>query len=214
MPGPLWPYSAAFNPPNWTLSVELHGSLLILALSALHRRSRRWWRIMLAIVTLVALRSPFLCFLAGHALAVEPRSLLPALKPDLLERGFGAVLLFVTLVRPGRLAPLLESGPARWLGRMSFPIYLAHRPVLFAPGTAVAVALGSLVPVGWAGFAGLAAGLFATFLVAAPIRRLDKAVLEGARRLRRALIEGRGPAPAPRLVARGSEGARRSGLAA
>jgi peptidoglycan/LPS O-acetylase OafA/YrhL len=229
----VWPSQIAFDPPLWTLSVELQGSLLVLGLVLLRRRSRRLWAISMALATMILLRSPFLCFLVGHAVAchavpkhlrlpflgaglaicwdatslglLEPWvealaelhvPLFPAIGADLLERGFGASLIFAALQGQGRLTEPLRSRPVQWLGRLSFPVYLVHWPVLYGPGAVLAEALVPAIGPDSAGVCVVTISIAASFLMAIPVRRIDLAALDLARGVRRALsgVEPASPA--------------------
>lgn len=63
------PLDHSFVAPLWTLSIEFYGSLLVLALCLCARRSRVAWWIAVIVTAVVAIRSSYLCFVAGHLLA-------------------------------------------------------------------------------------------------------------------------------------------------
>jgi peptidoglycan/LPS O-acetylase OafA/YrhL len=231
---------AAYNAPLWTLSLELQGSVLVLALVGLRAAAPRLWPFALAALAGLSLRSPLLGFVLGHAamvllprcapawarlpvaarltlgltalaagaalalpatpfasfdtLAKTPLPLLPALSPEAIQRSLAALL---------ELAGLLAlPAPQRWLagptmqalGRLSFPLYLVHWPLLMGPGAAFALALAPWFGTSTAALAGatLAAGL--TLALAVLALPLDAAAVSLARRARLALTA---PAPLP-----------------
>lgn len=59
----------SFVAPLWTLSIELYGSLVVLALCLCARRSRAVWWIAIVVTTIFTIRSFYLCFVVGHLLA-------------------------------------------------------------------------------------------------------------------------------------------------
>ena len=67
---------------------------------------------------------------AWHALTIGPQSLRSMVgdAPGIA----GLALILVVLVAAPWRAPLLARGPARWLGTVSFGVYLAHFPVIVA----------------------------------------------------------------------------------
>lgn len=213
----LWPNQASLDPPLWTLSVEMQGALLVLGLVQAERLSRRAWIAALVLAGLACLRSPLLCFLAGHAaasLGAPPRGwrgpaallglalvaglgdapaalldaaalpLLPALEPGLTLRGWAAILVFPALLHAAPSRRLLGRALPCWLGRWSFPLYLVHWPMLFGPGAAAMLALAPALGVAAAAWCGIAAGLAASLLLAAPFAAVDGLALGLARRLR------------------------------
>jgi peptidoglycan/LPS O-acetylase OafA/YrhL len=69
----LDPVTMAYVAPIWTLSVELQGSVLVLLLTLAQRRSRTSWLLALAAAATFLARTHFICFIAGHVLAVALR---------------------------------------------------------------------------------------------------------------------------------------------
>ena len=59
----------AYVAPFWTLSVEAQGSILILGLVLIRRRSRAFWRASVCLFGVLLFRGDFLCFVIGHLLA-------------------------------------------------------------------------------------------------------------------------------------------------
>ena len=221
----LWPNDHAFNPPLWTLSLELQGSALVLLLAMARRRGFAPWIAAVCVAAMLSLRAPMLCFVVGHLAAMargkrirgerilavialscglglcyaacenlvpwDGRGLagLPALSPALMQHGWGAMLIFLAVHRAGVVCPSLDAPWLRWLGGMSFPLYLVHWPVLVGFGGTVTVLAGP--------WAGLLAGLAGSVAAAVPFRWMDRKVLESVRRLRAAMGDRReGPAAA------------------
>lgn len=74
----------SFSSPLWTLSIEFYGSVAILFLCLCARRSQRLWWIVVALGMLFTIRSAYICFLAGHLLAVVRRAERPVSARELL----------------------------------------------------------------------------------------------------------------------------------
>ncbi len=110
----------------------------------------------------------------------------------------GAMLVIAAVLRCAALGRGLSGPAARWLGRLSFPIYLVHVPILCSLGAAVFIrASATLAPTG-AILLTAAASLGATLLCAVPLALFDQwwvARLNGlaARLVRRpeAALQGR-----------------------
>ncbi len=205
--GMLAESAASLDPPLWTLSIEMQGSLLILALTQIERHWPRLAGPATLAAAVLTLRSPLLCFIAGYVCATSgaarlPRiplalaaiaaywalaplaawceaaalPLLPGLAPDLTLRGWVAILIFPLLLHGKAWRGLLASAPLRWLGAMSFPLYLVHWPVMFGPGAAMLLA-GFPVFGQAAGLVAAGASVLLSFLAAIPFARIDRAAL-------------------------------------
>ncbi len=96
-----------------------------------------------------------------------------------------ALTVFVALMLLPEVHRLLETRVPQWLGRMSFPIYLLHFPIMMTAGCAVfirAVNLGQ----GVAALAALAVGLCLTLVLSIAFERwVDQPAIAMARRFRR-----------------------------
>lgn len=64
------PMSVAYSAPLWTLSIELHGSVIVLLLCISFRHRKRLWPLAMAIAFALLFRSHFACFLVGHLIGV------------------------------------------------------------------------------------------------------------------------------------------------
>lgn len=220
----LPPVGTAYNAPLWTLSVEMWGSALLLALAALRARG---WRAAPWLAALLCLRSPLLLFLLGWALAglsrrlpargapalalplalaalwlgtettegplppfawlaEAPLPVLPAGTPLDLQREAAALLLLLALMLLPRAQALLARPGCQWLGRYSFPLYLAHWPMVLGPGAAAVLAVQPWAGLAAARLAGAAVSLGLTLPAALLLARVDQAALAWARRLRQA----------------------------
>lgn len=145
----------SYIPPLWTMSVELVGSGVVIALLAVFGRvAWRTWAYTAVMIVLMALGSFYSLFVAGIILAEFFVSGIPK-EPWcrwLLVAGFVGGLL-VPVFSPGIpgpvglfgivawcaawmfLAPLrrlLESRLSTWLGVVSFPLYLIHAPLVYS----------------------------------------------------------------------------------
>ncbi|MBB4198165.1 hypothetical protein CCR94_10990 [Rhodoblastus sphagnicola] len=228
----------AYVAPLWSLSIELQGSILVFLL-VLGARATRFWPVVLAALALLIFRSHFICFLAGHAiaLAIQARQrargslhLPQALAVGLLVLGgflclqeefgrhaefgrlaltraacdlslfslpcqafpqkiYGAIFLFIGLAFSAPLGRVLTRPAFVALGRLSFPIYLAHWPILMGGGSFVVVALAPGIGVALAGVAAGFLVIAATFALARPFSRVDAFAIATARRCR-ALLTG------------------------
>lgn len=109
----------------------------------------------------------------------------------------GAVLLFLGLLLAAPLQRVLQSRLLLRLGRLSFPIYLLHWPVMMSLGSAVFLAVlphAGQIP---AALTALAAGSALTLALSQAFERwVDAPAVSLSRRLRRALRPpGQPPAP-------------------
>ena len=145
----------SYIPPLWTMSVELVGSAVVIALLAVFGRvAWRAWAYAAVMIVLLALGSFYSLFVAGILLAELFVSGIPIATwcRWLLVAGFVGGLL-VPVFSPGIpgpvglfgivawcaawmfLAPLrrlLETRLSVWLGVVSFPLYLVHAPLAYS----------------------------------------------------------------------------------
>jgi peptidoglycan/LPS O-acetylase OafA/YrhL len=144
----------SYIPPLWTMSLELIGSAVVIGLLAVLGRVRwRLWVYAPLMVGLMVTNSLYCLFVAGILLAELWASGAPETRwfRSLLAAGFVAGLLVPVftsgITPPGLLgivawcaawiflAPLralLQSRVSRWLGLISFPLYLMHAPLVYS----------------------------------------------------------------------------------
>lgn len=108
----------SFVPPLWTLSIELYGSLVVLALCLCARRSRVLWWIAIVFAMTFTMRSSYLCFIAGHLLASFRCAERPAARSALLP--LAAIALGIFLCAFAELLQFewlraLDTASAPWL---------------------------------------------------------------------------------------------------
>lgn len=73
--------------------------------------------------------------MATIALAFASKvTLMQAKSPYVLNTGIGAVIILLGICLSVSAKRLLASGPALWLGKISFSLYLIHFPILFSLG--------------------------------------------------------------------------------
>jgi peptidoglycan/LPS O-acetylase OafA/YrhL len=130
----------------------------------------------------------FLCvsaeFAALSAFSHACDAPLPVLGCDyamMLQKRLGAVLIFFSLIAWVDARRLLSSQRLALLGRLSFPIYLSHWPIVFGLGSAVYLAVG--VP-GLASAAAIAVAVVATIAAAFAFARIDGAAQRLSRNIR------------------------------
>jgi peptidoglycan/LPS O-acetylase OafA/YrhL len=146
-------------PPLWTMSYELIGSILVLGSLALAKEFGRRFIVYISIGCLAYFGSPFYCaFVIGIVVAeiyisddipgarralsiISPFFVISSaiLATQLPNAGSGhylsvATLLFLGCVFSNFMRGLLEAGASKFLGRISFSLYLVHSPVLFVVG--------------------------------------------------------------------------------
>lgn len=144
----------SYIPPLWTMSIELIGSAAVIALLAIFGRVKwRLWVYTPVMLVLMAFDSFYALFVAGVLLAelyasgvAAPRwfrgllaacwcggLLVPVLSNSVNPLGLlGIAAWCAAWIFLLPLRQLLEMPVSRWLGRISFPLYLMHAPVLYS----------------------------------------------------------------------------------
>jgi peptidoglycan/LPS O-acetylase OafA/YrhL len=180
---PTWPSAflglisknEAFNPPLWSLPIELRGSVLVLILVALRTGTGRAVQLVTYVLIgcCVVISPPLVLFVVGHFAAPWLRRkpsqrwhfLLGAfllvsgafvctshaLSPYvaiLEQKMLGAVLIFLGLALLPVLQKGLEQPTMRWLGKVSFSLYLTHFPILVTAGSGCFIVLASSMSYG------------------------------------------------------------------
>ncbi len=130
MPGAVflapWQQSTeqSFITPLWTLSIEFYGSMTILLLCWCAQRSRQLWLLVVLLGAVFTIRSAYLCFFAGHLLAVGYCAERPAPERASLPAALAAFGLLSCVVadiwQPDWLISLY-SWPTPWLFAGQFP---------------------------------------------------------------------------------------------
>jgi peptidoglycan/LPS O-acetylase OafA/YrhL len=147
-------HAETYAGPLWTMSIELIGSFIILALLMIIRREGwRWFVYAGLTAAFLYFESFYALFVIGVVLAElrhahgtpVPLWLGPALLvlgpaiPHLTDRGrlsiiVGAAVFCAGAMATPRALAFLANPVSRWLGKISFPLYLVHSPVMFAVG--------------------------------------------------------------------------------
>jgi len=232
----LTPVNYASLGPLWTLSIEMQGSLLVLALVICRRRGERLWQAALVAALALFGRTYLLGFVVGHVLAETnaqaalrrwPASALAALALGGLLvcwadayvpvgalaceahawrypcnshwlKIAGAILVFVAALGSERAERALTARPLLWLGKLSFPIYLVHWPVVCGVSTLFYLAAAGGADSGFARFVAVVASVGLSLLAASAFHPIDAVAIEAARQIRKG--SGRS-APQPALRA-------------
>jgi len=93
--------------------------------------------------------------------------------PPELAHAIGAALVIVAVQGCDRLARHLSGRAAGWLGRLSFPIYLVHVPILCSAGCAGFLAVHRVLPPPWPAMTAIVVTLTLTLAAAAPLAVFD-----------------------------------------
>jgi peptidoglycan/LPS O-acetylase OafA/YrhL len=116
-------------------------------------------------------------WLAGWSLGHGPSAWIAlhagvAIPPELAQ-AIGAVLLILATQGCPALAACLSGRAATWLGRLSFPIYLVHVPILCSAGCASYLAADRVLPGRSPAVMAILVTLVLTLAVAVPLARFD-----------------------------------------
>lgn len=153
-------HAQSYIPPLWTMSVELLGSLVVLAAQFVLGRSRLRWIIYLVMLAGFAIVGSYnvlfvlgLCLAdIGHTFrrpAIEDRlgwllfavgACLPLLSRDFQVTAVATALVFLGVATTGPLRAFMSSPFSAFLGRLSFPLYLMHATIMYAIGVPLVIA--------------------------------------------------------------------------
>lgn len=84
-----------------------------------------------------------------------------------------SLILMVLLLQPSRIVDRLSGNTGRWLGEISFPLYLVHTLVILGPGSYVYVAFHDVLSPAALVLVTLATVMGLSFALAIPLARLD-----------------------------------------
>ena len=201
--------ASSLNPPLWTMGIEMIGSILVFLILLCERSVKRitWVLLFLGLLLLVG-RSWLACFVLGMLLGdMRSKGVFTALRSSTLSSGFiptaflvllaaswlplrgpdltaGFSILAVCLVfcifANSTLSKFFRNSVSRWLGEISFPLYVIHFPVLasFTSGMII-LADGSGHLNGWMIGAILLASIGVSVALAVafgPVEKLTRAV--------------------------------------
>jgi peptidoglycan/LPS O-acetylase OafA/YrhL len=102
-----------------------------------------------------------------------------------LQKRIGALLVFLSVVQWEEAKRLLSSARLAVFGRLSFPVYLVHWPIIFGFCTFVYLAVRPVTGANAASAIAIVVGLCATLLVAVAFTRVDGIALRLSRAIRR-----------------------------
>jgi peptidoglycan/LPS O-acetylase OafA/YrhL len=193
----------AFNPPVWTLSVEMIGSLLVMWLVSCRRQHHVRW---LGSMLIAAVASPMLaCFVAGHLAAIASlaeREVLPRrfravvnvvlfiagvyLSMDAespIRLSVSAMFIFFAIVQSGFARRILASDICMSIGRRSVTIYLLHWPFILGFGAWLLVSLDPVLPWQAARWFVAPAVILVVLVLSGPLSKIDAAAVRLARRI-------------------------------
>ncbi|AJY06599.1 acyltransferase [Burkholderia sp. SIMBA_043] len=147
----------AYNGVLWTMSIELYGSMLVCCVLALFGKESRWIAYVACALVCALLNSPLLAFIFGMMLAElyhwRGRTLLDVAAPYFLVLVVGSCIvasIYTPYPRDPRFLSVLEGllvlaislyasarrffgvRLSRFLGSISFPLYLTHMFVILS----------------------------------------------------------------------------------
>jgi peptidoglycan/LPS O-acetylase OafA/YrhL len=105
----------------------------------------------------------------------------PLANPSYLMRVYGATILTIGIMQNESLRSFLGHARLRSLGRLSFPIYLTHWPIIFGLGSATVLALAPLTGGLPARFAAVLASIVLSVFAARCFEPIDQFALRASR---------------------------------
>lgn len=172
--------------PLWTMSIELYGSFIVaIALLILGKPRNHLVIYLLATVFLLYFKSYYFLFLVGMLACDYQKELykirLKFLPPLMLVAGFmipvmlrpnkyallcGAVLFFIGVIISPQSKTFMSTKCSRFLGTISFPLYLIHAPILYVVGMPLYMAHQDSIGIKiLAGFIGIIVAIIAAILL-------------------------------------------------
>jgi peptidoglycan/LPS O-acetylase OafA/YrhL len=112
----------------------------------------------------------------------------PLANPSYVMRVYGATILTIAIMQNESVRALLGHERLRSLGRLSFPIYLTHWPIIFGLGSATVLALAPWTGALPARFAAVLASLVLTVFAARGFASVDQFALRASRDARQSKI--------------------------
>jgi peptidoglycan/LPS O-acetylase OafA/YrhL len=109
----------------------------------------------------------------------------PLAKPDYLMRVYGATLLTLGIMQCAPIRTLLEHKRLSALGRLSFPIYLTHWPIIFGLGSFSLLMLEPWAGVRQARLLAMIIGIVGTIIAARCFEPIDQIALRVSRASRK-----------------------------
>jgi peptidoglycan/LPS O-acetylase OafA/YrhL len=108
----------------------------------------------------------------------------PLANPSYVMRIYGATILVIAIMQNQSLRSFLAHDRLRGLGRLSFPIYLTHWPIIFGLGSATVLALAPLTGGLLARFAAVFASIVLSLFAAKCFEPVDRFALGASRNAR------------------------------
>jgi peptidoglycan/LPS O-acetylase OafA/YrhL len=105
--------------------------------------------------------------------------------PDYLIRVYGASVFTLGVMQCAPIRAFLAHDRLRALGRLSFPIYLTHWPIIFGLGSFIVVLFAPRVGLIPARFLAVIASIMVTILAAVYFERIDQIALRVSRAWRK-----------------------------
>lgn len=146
----------------------------------LHQRGRVFWTgVLVLVVVLFGYHEAFVAEPAptGFYGVLVPLNNLGSLQLRVALHTAGAVIMLVSVLALPALSSRLRGPAGALLGRLSFPVYLVHMPVICSMGTLTFLLASPAIGTTGGRAAALAVSAIVTFAVALPLMRMEAAWL-------------------------------------